>query len=452
MRSGPSHSKWLRLPYRYPRHFHHYSLPIALTPSPRNQPSPRKPISPTPPHSIPHPNYHFSQKPSIQMKLPSPNHQQGASHLLLVLIVSTILLLLSFSIQIIIFLQVKQASTTTSSYQAYFAAEGAMFTTVNRINSNPHWPDPNQLPLTDTLSTNQALITRSISLNSDNQYLISITADVGGTKRKLHGIFKPQSSSTPPLDIILVLDQSGSMNNFSDPSKPRPIYALKTATANFIDSIASQNPTAQIGVVTYNSTPTLLQPLSPPSQFEITKTLIASITPNSLTNIGGAIQLAQDHLKTSHRPHSHPVILVFSDGIANRSSNFVCNSSCPTNPCLSPNTGYLPSDSGTCCTNDAITQAFLAKSSPLSPTIFSILLSNFNSTDTCTTNDILTLGRYTLFRISSEPDSAPLPQPNQPHTYYFETTNPQDLNQIYSHIATLITTPGFFQYSELPPD
>ena len=74
-------------------------------------------------------------------------HQSGLSQLLLILIVASVIAFIILAIQIISLLQAKQAATLISTQQTYFAAEGALFETLEHLRNDDTWPAP--LPYED---------------------------------------------------------------------------------------------------------------------------------------------------------------------------------------------------------------------------------------------------------------------------------------------------------------
>lgn len=147
------------------------------------------------------------------------------------------------------------------------------------------------------------------------------------------------STSTTPLDIVLVLDASGSMDdNMSDGTKR--IDAMKSAANGFIGEIADQNKgisdeskqhqvsivkfagnkTAAVGNDTYRSggytynysqVMKTMSPCNNTTQSVFTDT-IDSINPAGATAADNGLQLAQG--QTSNREEAKKIVIFFTDG------------------------------------------------------------------------------------------------------------------------------------------
>src|SRR5262249_24051365 len=65
-------------------------------------------------------------------------------------------------------------------------------------------------------------------------------------------------NARPSLDVVMVLDKSGSMSIKDDPSKPNRIDALQSAVGSFLDTWAGLSPASDnVGIVTFSTSPTL---------------------------------------------------------------------------------------------------------------------------------------------------------------------------------------------------
>lgn len=163
----------------------------------------------------------------------------------------------------------------------------------------------------------------------------------------LSGTSNVASTSTTPLDIVLVLDASGSMDdNMSDGAKR--IDALKSAANGFIGEIADQNKgisdeskqhqvsivkfagnkTAAVGNDTYRSggytynysqVMKTMSPCNNTTQSVFTDT-IDSINPAGATAADNGLQLAQG--QTSNREEAKKIVIFFTDGSPTDYSDF----------------------------------------------------------------------------------------------------------------------------------
>jgi Mg-chelatase subunit ChlD len=216
-----------------------------------------------------------------------------------------------------------------------------------------------------------------------------------------------------PIDVMLVFDRSGSMDDGGE-----PITSAKNAAKGFIDQLGNDD---KVGLVSYADSATENSGLT--FDHGAVKTSITGLSASGYTNIADGIYLATQELNDNGRPGVEKAIIVLSDGVANRA--YVSCSGCGTYPCYGSSTGYEPDNAGTCCTDDAINQAQTAHGQ--SYMVFSIFLSNITDQDSgCTIAGVELLGAETMKDIASAP------------AYYYITTDPGDLEEIYNTIASQI--------------
>ena len=191
-----------------------------------------------------------------------------------------------------------------------------------------------------TVSADSVTTSDGNVVKCDNSAFVTVLSALSGTSNVA-------STSTTPLDIVLVLDASGSMDdNMSDGTKR--IDALKSAANGFIGEIADQNKgisdeskqhqvsivkfagnkTAAVGNDTYRSggytynysqVMKTMSPCNNTTQSVFTDT-IDSINPAGATAADNGLQLAQG--QTSNREEAKKIVIFFTDGSPTDYSDF----------------------------------------------------------------------------------------------------------------------------------
>lgn len=191
-----------------------------------------------------------------------------------------------------------------------------------------------------TVSADSVTTSDGDVVKCDNSAFVTVLSALSGTSNVA-------STSTTPLDIVLVLDASGSMGDpMSDGTKR--IDALQDAANDFIDEIADQNnkisdeskqhqvsivkfagnmtaavgnDTYRSGGYTYNYSQVMktMSPCNNTTKSAFTDTINA-INPAGATAAEYGMQLAQG--QTSNREEAKKIVIFFTDGSPNHSNGF----------------------------------------------------------------------------------------------------------------------------------
>lgn len=203
--------------------------------------------------------------------------------------------------------------------------------TPNTANIGRIWTD--KTVSTDTITTSSG----SVINRGDSAFITALSA--------LSSTSNVKSSSTTPLDIVLVLDASGSMDDSMDDGTKR-IVALKSAANDFVTTIAEQNQGIsdssrqhQVSIVkfsgkksaavgndtyredgyTYNYSQ-VMKAMSPCTDAAAFTSTINSISPAGATRADYGLQLAQS--QTSNREDAKKIVIFFTDGSPTSYSGF----------------------------------------------------------------------------------------------------------------------------------
>jgi hypothetical protein len=201
-----------------------------------------------------------------------------------------------------------------------------------------------------------------------------------------------------PLDVMLVLDRSLSMSG-------QPLTDAKNAAKLLVDQLNSTLD--QVGLVSYSDWANLDAGLT--NNFTAVKSAIDAMVASGYTNIGDAVYKAQAELNTHGRSGTVKVMVVLTDGVANRSHNGDWCDTWPTSP--------------TACTNDAINQAAAAKSAG---TVLYTIGLNLDEVEAQHPGSGV-LARQVLQAMATGPG------------YYYESPSSSELQGIFADIANIIT-------------
>jgi len=262
----------------------------------------------------------------------------------------------------------------------------------------------------------------------------------------------------PKLDIILILDRTGSMNDCATPSTPCPLtklQALKTAADNFVDiiknsAIATGDPSYhRIGMVAYGSkqyylgTPPVLhddpemKKYNLDSDFDGLKTDINNLTAEGSTWMGEALNQANGIVSNDSNPRSDSsrYYVLMSDGCANMPGCYYkgsfgsyypyCEKVSDSGNC---NSNIISPPSAVCKWKQPITDAVnFAKDRPPSGLGVDIFSLGFGSGNT---NDRVGEACF---------DEATLKTVPGPTGTYFAASSAEDLNDDFTIIAQMLT-------------
>lgn len=119
-----------------------------------------------------------------------------------------------------------------------------------------------------------------------------------------------------PLDVMLVMDVSGSMNDRLPGDTRTKIDGTKQAAKMFIDQLNSSRD--RVGLVTFSTEATLRTHLT--NDFAKVKSDIDNLYPNGYTDIGDGISNATGEFNLNGRRDNNTVwvTILLSDGMANR--------------------------------------------------------------------------------------------------------------------------------------
>lgn len=203
--------------------------------------------------------------------------------------------------------------------------------TPNTANIGRIWTD--KTVSTDTITTSSG----SVINRGDSAFITALSA--------LSSTSNVKSSSTTPLDIVLVLDASGSMDDSMDDGTKR-IDALKSAANNFVNHIAEQNQGIsdsskqhQVSIVKFSGDKSaavgndtyyrggykynysqVMKAMSPCTDAAAFRNTINSINPAGSTRADYGLQLADS--QTSNRKDAKKIVIFFTDGSPTSSSGF----------------------------------------------------------------------------------------------------------------------------------
>jgi uncharacterized repeat protein (TIGR01451 family) len=132
---------------------------------------------------------------------------------------------------------------------------------------------------------------------------------------------KPEEEKDKPLDLVFVIDSSGSMVD-NDPNN----YRISGAK-EIINSLKGSDQAAVVGdqgaVVDFDSYATLLQKLT--DDKDLLKAAVDKIDSSGGTNIGAGVSAALTELKNRGRENANQVIILLTDGVGSYNTSYTVN-------------------------------------------------------------------------------------------------------------------------------
>ena len=167
--------------------------------------------------------------------------------------------------------------------------------------------------------------TKSITYNNGGKYTLNLNV-VGKDTRESH-------ETTEKIEVVLVLDTSGSMNYCMDGSQrgcnksnPERLMALKEAATSFIDATETTNDTIQdenskvrIAIAQFGQTSGVVSSLT--SDTAALKSSVSRLSANGATPADKGMAAAQTALLRA-RPGAKKVVIFFADGVPTTQNTF----------------------------------------------------------------------------------------------------------------------------------
>ena len=150
----------------------------------------------------------------------------------------------------------------------------------------------------------------ALSFGIDGYRASVVSASTQGKARSAVGKIPQRDSKQGELDIVFVLDNSGSMR-INDPN-----FITREVVTNFVSDLGE---TARLGMVIFDETAELVEPLTSLDNPEIQASFLKSLDlidfKGKFTNSPAGIERAVYELKTNGRPQAEKIIIFLTDGI-----------------------------------------------------------------------------------------------------------------------------------------
>lgn len=357
--------------------------------------------------------------------------QSGAIYLTVAVMLVLILTGIALTIQMITLFSVHLSRTQAAEKMTYYATEAVLHDTISRAYySYFMWPvvAPNQQVSMDPPQLPGVTLTRTVSRDANDMYVIDITAaSRQATRRLVAKLANPYTASTL-IDIVLVTDTSFSMDDLGcDVSLDNcePITSAQNAMTAFMAQIDA-NPAAQnfaVSLVSYGDIAVMKQPLT--TSIGDVKNEIEDLQLEGNTNVHHGLQLAETELLTNGTPGAKKFIVLLTDGIPNRYGD-------PVVECE----GYPMATN--ICIDQALTMASQIKSNGVE--IYTIGL-GLSTPSGFIQQPQIDLARTVLDSIASNP----------PVQYSHFAPTQAELDQLYQNILDQILMTSNFTIHEIAP-
>lgn len=267
------------------------------------------------------------------------------------------------------------------------------------------------------------VMSKTIKKTGDSQFLLTLEAFATGSTTT--------TTSTAPVDIVLVLDVSGSMddpiNGYGSQDK---IDALKTAVNGFIDKVAEKSPNSNIAVVKfagkektetgndkyrswgyyYNYSQTVIDLTAAGTGAAALKDAVIALDPDGSTAADYGMNRAKSIIDSVKNNDHQKVVIMFTDGEPNHSSGFKTD-----------------------VANDAIKASKSIKDA--GATVYTIGCFGTTPSDTSDT------GKYMNYVSSNYPEATSMTNGGNkanPANYYKTVSSAADLNNIFTEISQTV--------------
>lgn len=267
------------------------------------------------------------------------------------------------------------------------------------------------------------VMSKTIKKTGDSQFLLTLEAFATGSTTT--------TTSTKPMDIVLVLDVSGSMDDpINGHGSQDKIDVLKSAVKGFIDKVAEKSPNSSIAVVKfagkektetgndkymsrgyyYNYSQTVIDLTAAGTGAAALKDAVNALDPDGSTAADYGMNRAKSIIDSVKNNDHQKVVIMFTDGEPNHSSGFETD-----------------------VANDAIKASKSIKEA--GATVYTIGCFGTTPSDTSDT------GKYMNYVSSNYPNATSMTSGGakaDPANYYKTVSNAADLNNIFTDISQTI--------------